>query len=351
MTVLRVRLLVNYKQEKHIGSTLLNVDKLSDPYFSRLKTEVFVDPFNPKASSHKIQPQTQLQKARKVLSQRKTEFLRGKCKRNQLLQELDNQRFTGLSVSSSIPCLIDYGDSDNSFDGILHNKESFIRSQNNVYQSLPSQADKLELIGSSSNNKAIIIILDSDNDSFSDSNFMTLKNSTFGRQGSFSIKDVYSINTSNIINPVKLTQLDNELSSLFKSDDSITPSRSTTCIKHHINEERKRLQSKLGRAFSIWRFDEMGEGVSDLWTHRQQESFSTLMKMNSGFETESFLKMAMQLFPCKSRENIVSYYFNVIILRRMRKQARLTYLAIDSDNDEVEERSRKSQKLACKYLI
>ncbi|KAF6165514.1 hypothetical protein GIB67_015837 [Kingdonia uniflora] len=95
----------------------------------------------------------------------------------------------------------------------------------------------------------------------------------------------------------------------------------------------------------------MGEGVSDLWTHRQQESFSTLMKMNSGFETESFLKMAMQLFPCKSRENIVSYYFNVIILRRMRKQARLTYLAIDSDNDEVEERSRKSQKLACKYLI
>ncbi|KAF6153486.1 hypothetical protein GIB67_027353 [Kingdonia uniflora] len=106
-------------------------------------------------------------------------------------------------------------------------------------------------------------------------------------------------------------------------------------------------------------FDEMGEVASGLWTHRQQESFNNLVKMTSGLKDKSFLKQAIQYFPCKSRENIVSYYFNVIVLRRMSKLTRLASAAVaadsddddeDEDEDEDEEKEGKPRKLLSRYL-
>ncbi|KAF8388533.1 hypothetical protein HHK36_027208 [Tetracentron sinense] len=113
--------------------------------------------------------------------------------------------------------------------------------------------------------------------------------------------------------------------------------RSVECIKHHIIKERSRLQSDLGPAFFSWKFDEMGEEVSKLWSLKEERSFKSLVKMNPISTGKSFWKPALKLFPSKCKESIVSYYFNVFVPRRMSMQTRSTSEIVNSDDDEVDE--------------
>ncbi|XP_010256665.1 PREDICTED: uncharacterized protein LOC104597002 [Nelumbo nucifera] len=121
---------------------------------------------------------------------------------------------------------------------------------------------------------------------------------------------------------------------------------STDCIKCHINEERLRLQSELGPAFFTWRFDCMGEEVSRSWSFNDQRSFESLVKTNPPSRGKSFWKPALKRFQSKCKKSIVSYYFNVFILRRMSMQTRLVPEMADSDDDEADEvlYSKKSRK-------
>ncbi|KAF8396884.1 hypothetical protein HHK36_018519 [Tetracentron sinense] len=112
---------------------------------------------------------------------------------------------------------------------------------------------------------------------------------------------------------------------------------SVECIKHHIAEERFRLQSELGPTFLSWKFDEMGEEVSKLWTLKEERSFKSLVKLNPISRGKSFWKPALKFFPSKCKENIVSYYFNVFVPRRMLMQTRSNSEILDSDDDEAEE--------------
>ncbi|KAF8397336.1 hypothetical protein HHK36_016249 [Tetracentron sinense] len=116
----------------------------------------------------------------------------------------------------------------------------------------------------------------------------------------------------------------------------VSPS-SVECIKHHIIKERSRLQSDLGPAFFSWKFDEMGEEVSKLWTLKEERSFKSLVKMNPIATGKSFWKPALKLFPSKCKESIVNYYFNVFVPRRMSMQTRSTSERVNSDDDEAEE--------------
>lgn len=123
---------------------------------------------------------------------------------------------------------------------------------------------------------------------------------------------------------------------------------SIDCVKRHILEERLILQFDLGPVFFNWKFDEMGEEVSKSWTLKEQESFDLLAKTNLQSSGKNFLKHAMKCFPSKCKKDIMSFYFNVFIPRRMSLQNRSLVKQVDGDVDAVKDvynlNLRKTQK-------
>ncbi|KAI3933934.1 hypothetical protein MKW92_038717 [Papaver armeniacum] len=108
---------------------------------------------------------------------------------------------------------------------------------------------------------------------------------------------------------------------------------SISCIKLHIFEKGCQLRADLGSVFFTWKFDEMGEEVSKSWTAVEQQCFESLVKTNRVSQTDSFLVSALKQLSGKCRKSILSYYFNVYILRCMSKHARLGTELVDSDDD------------------
>ncbi|GAV76100.1 ARID domain-containing protein [Cephalotus follicularis] len=108
------------------------------------------------------------------------------------------------------------------------------------------------------------------------------------------------------------------------------------CIRFHIVEKRIKLKLELGSAFYHWRFDCMGEEVSLRWTVEEEKRFKNMLKLNPSFLIKGFLNGISRCFPRKTRENLVSYYFNVFIVQRRSYQNRVTPKHIDSDDDESE---------------
>ncbi|PIA65387.1 hypothetical protein AQUCO_00100693v1 [Aquilegia coerulea] len=107
---------------------------------------------------------------------------------------------------------------------------------------------------------------------------------------------------------------------------------SIECIKSHIHEERLRLLSEVGDAFYSWGCDKMGEAVSESWTLKEQNNFNKLFGTRT-LSYEGFWRRAVKCLPMKQRESIVSFYFNVFVLRNVSRQARLPSPVIDSDDD------------------
>ncbi|KAJ0987860.1 hypothetical protein J5N97_006216 [Dioscorea zingiberensis] len=108
---------------------------------------------------------------------------------------------------------------------------------------------------------------------------------------------------------------------------------SVACVRFHVETARLQLKFDLGSAFSGWGFHEMGEEVSKSWTTGEQMVFDSIMKVNPVSEYMDFLEPALKTFPSKSKQSIVSYYFNVFVLRRMSKLTRLASGLVDSDDD------------------
>uniref|UniRef100_A0A1D1XPN2 AT-rich interactive domain-containing protein 2 n=1 Tax=Anthurium amnicola TaxID=1678845 RepID=A0A1D1XPN2_9ARAE len=109
---------------------------------------------------------------------------------------------------------------------------------------------------------------------------------------------------------------------------------SVSCVRYHISKSRLRLKWIFGEAFNSLGFDDMGEEVSNSWTLDEQRIFDALVKLNPLAENKSFWGPALKIFGSKNSRDIVSYYFNVFILRRMGIQTRLIGEAGDSDDDE-----------------
>ncbi|RZC51577.1 hypothetical protein C5167_020000 [Papaver somniferum] len=105
------------------------------------------------------------------------------------------------------------------------------------------------------------------------------------------------------------------------------------CIKLHVFKKGLQLQDDLGTAFFTWKFDEMGEEVSNSWTAAEQRCFETLVKTDPTTQTESFLESALKRFPGKCKKSIVTYYFNVFIPGRISKQTRLASKFVNSDDN------------------
>lgn len=111
---------------------------------------------------------------------------------------------------------------------------------------------------------------------------------------------------------------------------------SLECVRFHISEKRSRVRLELGPAFANWKFDAMGEEVSLNWTKFEEKKFAELIKLNPWSSGRSFWYELMTHFKNKSKAILVSYYFNVYLLRRRAHQNRTDPSNVDSDDDELE---------------
>ncbi|XP_062207474.1 AT-rich interactive domain-containing protein 1-like isoform X2 [Phragmites australis] len=115
------------------------------------------------------------------------------------------------------------------------------------------------------------------------------------------------------------------------------------CRQHHINEARDQLRSELGQAFTEWQFDSMGEEVCKLWSCDEQLKFNALERLAPVMDHKTFWAVASKHFVSKPRIDLIKYYLNVFLMRRVLSQCRLSLLEIDSDEDEVEEEENEDQ--------
>lgn len=110
---------------------------------------------------------------------------------------------------------------------------------------------------------------------------------------------------------------------------------SVECVRFHIAEKRFKLRSDLGLLFYHWRFNRMGEEVSLSWTKEEESRFRDMMRSYSVCPNK-FWNNSYRFLPCKTREKLVSYYFNVFLVQRRSYQNRVMPKEVDSDNDEKE---------------
>lgn len=111
---------------------------------------------------------------------------------------------------------------------------------------------------------------------------------------------------------------------------------SVECVRFHIAEKRVRVKLELGLAFQRSKFDRMGEEVALSWTKEEEKRFQEIIKSNPASLDKCFWNEIVKSFPGKKREDLVSYYFNVFLLRRRGYQNRSTPSNIESDDEESE---------------
>lgn len=119
---------------------------------------------------------------------------------------------------------------------------------------------------------------------------------------------------------------------------------SVACIGSHVSSARLQLQSDLGQAFFSWGFEGMGEDISKLWTHEEQMTVDPLERLNPESECKTFWTLAMKYFTSKSQQDLLSYYFNVFIPRRMSNQSRLPSAEVNSEEDDDDANNNGTSK-------
>ncbi|GMI66831.1 AT-Rich Interacting Domain 1 [Hibiscus trionum] len=106
---------------------------------------------------------------------------------------------------------------------------------------------------------------------------------------------------------------------------------SIQCVKFHVAERRLKVKLELGSAFYRWKFNKMGEEVAFAWKEEERKMFSCIAKSNPLSPWEENRKH----FHNKSREELVSYYFNVFLLQHKAYRNRITWRNNDSDDEEI----------------
>ncbi|XP_043724602.1 uncharacterized protein LOC122671454 isoform X2 [Telopea speciosissima] len=113
---------------------------------------------------------------------------------------------------------------------------------------------------------------------------------------------------------------------------------SIRCVRQHVKEVRERLRGTLGQeSFVELGFCDMGEDVAQRWSEEEERVFHQVVFSNPVSLGKNFWEHLSVVFPSRTRKDLVSYYFNVFMLRKRAEQNRTTPLNIDSDNDEWQE--------------
>ncbi|XP_021306516.1 uncharacterized protein LOC110431637 [Sorghum bicolor] len=110
---------------------------------------------------------------------------------------------------------------------------------------------------------------------------------------------------------------------------------SINCVKKHVREAREKLKGSVGSdAFRELGFYDMGEEVASRWTEEEEHLFQQVVLANPASLRRNFWDELPLAFPSKSSKELVSYYFNVFMLRKRAEQNRFDPMNIDSDDDE-----------------
>ncbi|XP_059639871.1 uncharacterized protein LOC132282278 [Cornus florida] len=110
---------------------------------------------------------------------------------------------------------------------------------------------------------------------------------------------------------------------------------SVRCVRQHIMEAREKLRRTLGQQrFEELGFADMGEVVAGRWSVEEEHLFHDVVFSNPTSLGKNFWSHLSMAFPFRTKKDIVSYYFNVFMLRKRAEQNRCDPMNIDSDNDE-----------------
>lgn len=113
---------------------------------------------------------------------------------------------------------------------------------------------------------------------------------------------------------------------------------SIRCARQHVREAREELRSTLGHErFVELGFCDMGEVVALGWTEEEEQLFHEVVASNPASLGKNFWNVLPWAFPYRSSKELVSYYFNVFMLRKRAEQNRFDPFNVDSDNDEWQE--------------
>lgn len=123
-----------------------------------------------------------------------------------------------------------------------------------------------------------------------------------------------------------------------RTDCSCEDGGSIRCVRQHISEAREKLVKTFGRErFLELGFGDMGEQVAHRWSEEEEQVFHEVVFSNPVSLGKNFWHNLFAVFPSRTKREIVSYYFNVFMLRRRAEQNRYDPANIDSDNDEWQE--------------
>ncbi|CAD5179198.1 unnamed protein product [Musa acuminata subsp. malaccensis] len=122
---------------------------------------------------------------------------------------------------------------------------------------------------------------------------------------------------------------------LHKTDCSCLDESSVRCISQHVKEAREKLKKFLGQdMFERLGLCDMGEDVACKWTIEEEHLFQEVVLSNPESLGKNFWDVLPYFFPARSSKELVSYYFNVFMLRKRAEQNRLDPSNVDSDDDE-----------------
>uniref|UniRef100_A0A1J3GXD4 AT-rich interactive domain-containing protein 2 n=1 Tax=Noccaea caerulescens TaxID=107243 RepID=A0A1J3GXD4_NOCCA len=110
---------------------------------------------------------------------------------------------------------------------------------------------------------------------------------------------------------------------------------SIRCVQQHIMESREDLYESIGYETCLkLGLGEMGEEVAGKLSEDEEDRFHEIVYSNPVSMDLDFWEHLKHAFPSRTMKEIVSYYFNVFVLRRRAVQNRSKSLDIDSDDDE-----------------
>ncbi|KAL6973428.1 hypothetical protein U1Q18_027610 [Sarracenia purpurea var. burkii] len=120
-----------------------------------------------------------------------------------------------------------------------------------------------------------------------------------------------------------------------RTDCCCEDSGSVGCVNWHIKEEREKLWRVFGpETFSELGFSDMGEVVSGTWSLEEEQLFQEVVFSSPASLGKNFWDLLSMAFPSRTKREIVSYYFNVFMLRKRAEQNRCDPMNVDSDDDE-----------------
>ncbi|KAM0937853.1 putative SANT/Myb domain-containing protein [Dioscorea sansibarensis] len=115
---------------------------------------------------------------------------------------------------------------------------------------------------------------------------------------------------------------------------------SIRCVRQHVVESREKLEQALGHEkFMMLGFGDMGEVVARKWSTEEEQAFQEVVMANPASLGKNFWDDLRHVLISRSSKELISYYFNVFMLRKRAEQNRMDPMNADSDNDEWEESS------------